>query len=108
MLCLSDSIRHDDPQVQRCLARLKRPTHSQSWSWRYGPWRVSLPYTLSNLCWPNAPVARPLGPAAGNVGHACAVKLCEAPGPQPRWPSVAATGRTVSPGVRDTPGSSLG
>jgi hypothetical protein len=62
------------PACNACFAQLQRPTHSPSWSWRPGPWRVSSPDTWSKRCWPNVPVVRRCGPAARSVGPACAVK----------------------------------
>src|SRR4029434_11223199 len=100
MLCLHDSLRYDDPSVQRLL-RAVEDTHTLTalilavWSLA----RVlaiplveevlaerarhttlsprcpaSWPYPLSKRCWPTAPGTRHYGPAARSVGHAYAVK----------------------------------
>ena len=111
MLCLNDSIRDDDPSVQRLLQRGRRrplPHRIAPGGVAGGPRRS--PSTSSKPCWPNAPVARPPGPPARPVGRALRSKgfatrqVTSLFGPHP----VAAPGRTLSPGLCHPAGGALG
>ena len=61
MLCLTDSIRDDDPCVQRLLCTVEE-AHTLPELILAACWLVSSPDTWSKLCWPNALVADVVAP----------------------------------------------
>jgi hypothetical protein len=74
MLCLHDSIRHNDPAVQRLLSAVE-DAHTLS-ALILAAWQVArvLTVTSSKPCWPNVPGTRRYGPAARCMGRACTGK----------------------------------
>ena len=110
MLCLHDSIRHDDPAVQRLLDAVE-DAHSLT-AVILAAWQVARVLTVHlveavlaararrPLAWPRCPQC---GVFLRSQGFATR-QVMSLFGPIP----VAATGRTVSPRVRDAAGGPLG
>ena len=75
MLCLSDSIRHDDPSVQQLLKTIEEAqTLTQLilavWPFTHCP----SPFIFLNMSSPSVPNGRSPGPPVRAVGPRCAVR----------------------------------
>ena len=105
MLCLNDSIRHDDPCVQRALRALEEAltlTELLMAAWALA--RVVAIHVVEAVLAERARQPN-TWPPCRCVVYLFGVGLCHTPGHEPVWAHALATsGRPVSPGVRHRSG----
>ena len=74
MLCLSDSIRHDDPAVQRLLRTIEEAHTLTQLILAVWPLARVLPTTSSKTCSPNVPSGRSAWPPCPQCGGPCGAR----------------------------------